>query len=295
MKKLISLILCIMICFAILAGCTDNTAKNGASKDEETKELTAKEILENAIDFWDSSETFETTANMEFEISAEGETVTATTLVESLYDIKDQEAYAKISSTQNGQSADVETYISLDNDGYVVYLKNNSQWYKQTAISDDVATRNAVAPEKDKLMISYLENCKENAQFEEDEDYYIFSAAIASSDLETIKTTPLKDTINTLLQMGMTEEDVTELLAGMGKFKFDLYIEKETFAPVKIKADMKEAMNTLLSQVYLLSGYEGEISVDKTDIVAKYSNFNKDFDIQIPEAALDAQEVTMYQ
>ena len=94
--------------------------------------------------------------------------------------------------------------------------------------------------------------------------------------------------------MGMTEEEVTALLESMDEFEFDLYIEKDTFAPVKIEADMKDAMNILLSQIYLLSGFEIEISVDKTDIVAEYCDFNKDFEIEVPEAALNASEIAMY-
>lgn len=304
MKKLISLILCALMCFSLLTGCGDDAGSKKRSKKESTKVeestsgknevLTKEEILDNAIEFWNSSETFKTVADMEINISAEGESVATQTKIESLYDIKDQEAYAKISTSQNSQSSTIETYINLDDDGYVVYLNDGSQWYKQTAISNDVANRNSIAPEKDQMMISYLENCKKNAEFEEDEDYYIFSAAIASSDIETIKTTPLKDTINTLLDMGMTEEDVTALLESMDEFEFDLYIEKDTFAPVKIEADMKDAMNTLLPQIYLLSGLEIEISVDKTDIVAEYCDFNKDFEIEVPEAALNASETAMY-
>ncbi len=305
MKKIIALLLCVVMSFGIFAGC-DEDKPAGNTANEISNEaapsasgLSVAEIIDKSIDAFGKIKSCSVYAETENVISVGNNKIATKMVVNTDVDLEAKMQYAKMVTEQSGSKVETQTYVDASSDNVSVYLLQNGTWVKQTSgLPVNRAEELGLYPKNDELMMLYLEQCKLNSEMTEQtvdgKECYVFDVKIDGSQFEIIKKSTLKDTLNALLKTGMTEDELNDLIAKMGEFKYTISIDKSTFLPVTLDADMTDAMNGFMKELMKRSGVKEEITVSDVVLVSKYSRYDQVEEIVIPSEALNGREATMY-
>lgn len=321
MKKLISIIICLAMSICMLAGCDEETQskKEKKSEDNETtqsqsqdkekepgkkepveKNFTDEEIIDKSKEAFSDIKSVSVVAEVETDVSVMGQTVTTKGDVVTDVDVENSIQYANVSMTQNGTTTVSETYVKADGNQVETYVSSNGIWMKQTqGIDLSKAKELGIDPSSTNVMVElYLDNLKNNSTKTEEtvdgKECYVFEASINSSQIEMLKQSSLKDTINALMQAGISEEELEEMLSSMGNIEYKISIDKETFLPVRMDMEMSEAMTVLMGALLETQGVNMKVEIPRCVAASKYTNYNSVASIVIPDEALNGEEIAMY-
>ncbi len=285
MKKTVSIILILCLSLFALCGCKDR------------EEISAEEIIDSVLANLENVESLYVESETDSNVNVMGSTVDSKSTVISKVNIKDKVQYAAITTVAMGNTAETECYIKENAGGADVYLKVNDMWIKQTAIIPDKVAELGISTDSYQLMSMYFELLKGNCKIEEiktdGKDCYVLSGKIDAGE-EILEKSGLGNTLQQLIQSGLTPEQIEKIISNVGDFEVTLYVDKETLLPTQLDVDITDATQNIMMGLADVLGEMGDIKVERNIAVSKYSQYNEIEEIVIPQEVLNAQEVALY-
>ncbi len=285
MKKTVSVILILCLSLFALCGCKDR------------EKISAEEIIDSVLANLESVESLYVESETDSNVNVMGNIVDSKSTVISKVNIKDKTQYAAITTVAMGNTAETECYIKENAGGADVYLKVNDMWIKQTAIIPDKVAELGISTDSYQLMSMYFELLKGNCKIEEiktdGKDCYVLSGKIDAGE-EILEKSGLGNTLQQLIQSGLTTEQIEKIISNVGDFEVTLYVDKETLLPTQLDVDITDATQNIMMGLADVLGEMGDIKVERNIAVSKYSQYNEIGEIVIPQEVLNAQEVALY-
>lgn len=279
-KRIVSaaLVLAMSLSFA---ACGDKET----SKKPEVKEadISASEVMSKMADSSDSIEGIDSSISINFGASVtEGEEKNDIAIKGNM-DIKGNtdpaESYINadlsVKSGKDSQDIKYEVYLVTEDDQYKVYFGNDEDgWFKTEMSLDELGI--------DMLdMAGSMDEMKELYSDENIEEYFdnlkVTEKKIDDKKCYSVKGDISKDLLSTALEslssLAGTSIDIPDI-----KISFEVCTDKETGSPVEvnIKADVDK---------------NDTIDISACEISFKYNGYEKQ-DIEIPDEALDAQDIS---
>lgn len=177
-------------------------------------------------------------------------------------------------------------YAEISEDGtYTMYLYDGSDWQKQTVELGDLEQFDARS--------SMLSNMDASNHFEkvgmesvDGTNAYRYEGVVTG---EAMKNTILSSgMLDSFSSFGIGEEELEEMVSGLGEITVVLWIDEESLYPVRYELDMTEIMDKLITKMLESLGTQAEgisISCQKVEVVMTCSNYNEAADFEIPEEA----------
>jgi len=294
MKKTVSVILILCLSLFSLVGCKDG--ENASSKKTDAKD---KEIIDSVIEAVNGVESLYLESKTDSSMSVMGNRVDSSSTAICEVDVKDKVQHVIISMTASGEKMDTECYVKENASGADAYLKANGTWLKQTGIPYDKVNELGLSTDSYNLMVMYLELLKEKSEIKEKtvdgKECYVISGEIDAGEEELLKKAGLGNTLQQLVQSGMTSSEIDEIISNVEEMEIIISVDKESLLPVKMKIDITEVTQNIMDGLAKVLGETGEIKVEKNVAVSKYSRYNEMDEITIPEEVLNAEEVVLYQ
>lgn len=290
MKKTISLMLVLCLFLFSLCGCN-----NGGKSSE--PDHSAEEIIDSILTNIENVESLYLECETDSSMSVMGSKVDSKSTVVSEVNIKEKVQYISMIMETLGNTVETECYIKENANGADVYLNANGNWIKQTAIIPEKVTELGISTDSYQLMGLYFEMLKDNCEISETtadgREYYVFTGKIHAGE-EVLEKSSLGNTLHQLIESGLSQEQIEEIISNVGEFEVTLYVDKETLLPTQFEVDITEATQNIMTGLADVLGESGEIKVEKNVAVSKYSQYNEIGEITIPEEVLNAEEVALY-
>jgi len=315
MKKLLSLLLCVVMMLFTFAGCNKKSepvkpsseSKNVEEKvpeksvpevEKEEKEVSVQDIIAAVSEKVASVECFHLEAEVESRMISGDIEISSDTEITSEVNFNDKIQYTSMKqSSANGETY-AETYIKENGDSTDVYVLSNGEWMKQTGIpsakAEELRLKTATS---DKLLL-YIEAIRDSCTMEEDivqeTDCYVFIGEINTKNEEILEETGLGNVISMLLQNNLSEEQINNIISNAGKFLVLVAVDKESLLPIKIEVDLTNVTQKILDGLQEALGESAMLKVEKNVTVTNYSKYNEMDVIVIPDEAKNAPETVIY-
>ncbi len=224
------------------------------------------------------------TMNMEME--AGGETVKTVTSMDMTMFKEPMRMKVEATTEAAGQSAVISIYAEEDgNGGYMMYMNDGTSWYSAEAGAEDLAQY-----EVGQSMSAYIDSAssfkQEGTETVNGVSAYKYTGVITGQNMQDVVTE--SGALNSLSSMGLSEEQMEEMLSGLGDIPVTLWISETDLYPVRYDMDMTSVMEGLMKAVLESMGDQAEgltMSVPEMTITMTCSNFNSATDFTIPDEA----------
>ncbi len=190
------------------------------------------------------------------------------------------------------QSQTMEQYMIQEEEGFVIYQNVEDQWYKMVISDPSLVEMMSMDPmENIGLFMEYLES----AEVVEEE-------VIRERDTVKIDLTVSFDMYKELLEKndsldvgGILGSGVMETISNMGNLTYSVWVDKSNLEIVKYYMDLSEAMQkigeAMTTQDEMLSEVAEIYKDAKMEMTMVVYNQNNVEDFEVPEEAMDAQEL----
>ena len=271
----------------------------GEQKEEEQKEAEeTKAEVENPIEESlkrmaevDSMEV-EMVLNMDMSVEADGESqsIESVTIMdmECMTDPLKIKMEMEMDMGEAG-SMNMSIYGDVDENGnYVMYMFDGTSWISQEVSEFDLEEYNAMSSMEAQIGDTSV-YVLEGTEKVDGKEAYKYSYTMTGDEMKEA----LSDAgaLDSLSQLGLSESDAYGMLDGLGEIVEYVYVDAETYYPIKYEMDMTEIMDALYAAMLEALGEQVEglsMSVSKMELVMTCSNYNGISDITVPEEALAA-------
>ena len=284
------------------AGQSETEQKEEAAKDaeEEKKEEAeeAKAEVENPIEESlkrmaevDSMEV-EMVLNMDMSVEAAGESqaIESVTVMdmECMTDPLKIKMEMEMDMGEAG-SMTMSIYGDVDENGnYVMYMFDGESWVAQEVSEFDLEAYNAQSSMEAQIGDTSV-YVLEGTEKVDGAEAYKYSYTMTGDEMKEALSEA--GALDSLSQIGLSESDAYGMLDGLGEIVTYVYVDAETYYPIKYEMDMTEIMDALYAAIFDAMGEQAEgisMSVSKMELVMTCSNYNGISDITVPEEALAA-------
>lgn len=283
-KKPAALLLALVMVFT-LAAC--GGGDGGGSTDDVMK--TAQEALSKV-------ESMSYEMNMTMNMSAGGQSIESETVGKIQY-ISDPLTMSMNMNMDMGVqgSAEIQMYAEQSGDEVVMYMTpDGTNWGKQTLL-DAEQLEQYNAQDSMNLYLGSINSFKEaGTEQVNGKDAVKYEGTISNDELSEVMETA--GTADSLTQLGITEDQISEMYADLGDLPVQVWIESESGLPVKYEMDMTDMMQKLMDKVVETMGEDAAgmtITIDKVFVSMVLSDFDAVGEIVIPEEAKNAQEMNL--
>ena len=282
------------------AGQTEQKEEAAKDAEEEQKEEAeeAKAEVENPIEESlkrmaevDSMEV-EMVLNMDMSVEADGESqsIESVTIMdmECMTDPLKIKMEMEMDMGEAG-SMTMSIYGDVDENGnYVMYMFDGTSWIAQEVSEFDLEAYNAQSSMEAQIGDTSV-YVLEGTEKVDGKEAYKYSYTMTGDEMKEA----LSDAgaLDSLSQLGLSESDAYGMLDGLGEIVTYVYVDAETYYPIKYEMDMTEIMDALYAAMLEALGEQVEglsMSVSKMELVMTCSNYNGISDITVPEEALSA-------
>ena len=282
------------------AGQTEQKEEAAKDAEEEQKEEAeeAKAEVENPIEESlkrmaevDSMEV-EMVLNMDMSVEADGESqsIESVTIMdmECMTDPLKIKMEMEMDMGEAG-SMTMSIYGDVDENGnYVMYMFDGTSWIAQEVSEFDLEAYNAQSSMEAQIGDTSV-YVLEGTEKVDGKEAYKYSYTMTGDEMKEA----LSDAgaLDSLSQLGLSESDAYGMLDGLGEIVTYVYVDAETYYPIKYEMDMTEIMDALYAAIIDAMGEQAEglsMSVSKMELVMTCSNYNGISDITVPEEALAA-------
>ena len=232
--------------------------------------------------------------DMDMYVVAEGQTIPVTSIttvdMECINDPLKIKMDIKV-DMGDGAIQSVSMYGAADENGnYIMYTYDGESWSAEEVSEFDLdeynAQRNMEAQIGD--ISAYV---LEGTETLNGAEVYKYSCTMTGDEMkEALTEAGALDTIATL---GFSESDTYSMLDGLGEVVTYVYVDAETFYPVRYEMDMTEVMDALFAAIIDALGEQAQgmkMGVTKVEMAMTCSNFNSVSDFTVPEEALSAAQ-----
>lgn len=296
MKKFILAIITTLI-VAVLVACGNNNAGNesnepnndGQTNNEDVvnvddnegnnvDSLTAEEVFTKMMDANDSIESFSAIANVDQDMTFNGESMSTSTKTEMKVTMDPVAIEQKLTIDIPGEgSQDAEVFMTQE--GYFMYEPTEDVWLKfPDEITKDIIEQTMLQADIETQMAQF-ESMKDNFSVEENDEYYILTLSVNEDN-------GLSDDIMEMAKGSLPDEFAAlgeELFDQMSinKIAYEMYVDKSTFYVDTLDMVMNFSMNI-----------EGEVIQTEQKTNSKYTDYNNVGEITVPQEVIDnAQEI----
>lgn len=255
-KKPVSLLAALAMMVALLAGCGNGAdpADNGGSADLSPDQVVAK-AQENTAKA--KSLSYIMTMDMSMSISANGEDMTMDMATTMEADMINDPLQLRIDTTMDmgemGGSAQVMMY-SEEKDGTITLYASEDggeSWVPQVVDQETLAQYDAAQGLE--LYTDLLTDIKEAGE-------ETINGIATTQYTGVIRSTDMADVIRasgaaeSFATLGLSEDNLDEMVADLGDMTFSIWIDKEKVLPVKYSFDMSDIMNSLTTKLMAAMG-----------------------------------------
>lgn len=182
-------------------------------------------------------------------------------------------------------SAQTSMYVENTDDACMAYLNDGTAWQSQPISVTDLDQYDFSTDMETYLNGNY--NFQEAGTDEvEGASAYKYEGTISDSEMkDLVRSSGALDSVD---KLGIDTSQIDSMLNELGELKVDLWIDAETFYPVKYEIDMTETMDTLMSKLVEAMGEQGEgltMSIPKLVISMTCRNYNAVAEFAVPEEA----------
>lgn len=234
----------------------------------------------------DAASSMDAVMTMNMEMEAGGETVKTVTSMDMTMFKEPMRMKVEATTEAAGQSAVISIYAEEDgNGGYMMYMNDGTSWYSAEAGAEDLAQY-----EVGQSMSAYIDSAssfkQEGTETVNGVSAYKYTGVITGQNMQDVVTE--SGALNSLSSMGLSEEQMEEMLSGLGDIPVTLWISETDLYPVRYDMDMTSVMDGLMKAVLESMGDQAEgltMSVPEMTITMTCSNFNSATDFTIPDEA----------
>lgn len=288
MKKKIAALMMAAVLALSLTACGKDAVNEETAETVVAEEVDAYEAaMEKMADVDSMDAQMVMTMNMSVGAGGEEQSVESVTTMEMTYfaDPVHMKADMTIDMGELG-SLDQSMYAELTEDGtYMMYVYDSANWQTQTAELGDL--------EKFDARSNMLSNMDEGNHFEkvgmelvDGVNAYRYEGAVTGEAMR--ETLLASGTLDSVSALGIGEEELEEMVSGLGDIPIVLWIDEESLYPVRYEMDMTEVMDRLMSNMLESLGEQVEglsMSYQKVEVVMTCFNYNEAADFEIPEEA----------
>lgn len=287
MKKLATLVLSLMLIISFTA----------CSEGDMTKDKSAEEILEGAMTKateWENYE-MDIDSRMVMNIPIQGE-MEMNINGHGVAFIKPLKMHMTmtVEMEQLPEPQSIEQYLIQEGDTLTIYQQLEGQWYKQVMEGSGMEQLASVDPiESIQLFMKHLKGAEivEEGQINEKDAVKIDATVSFDMYKELIAGNQSLD-----MSLGLGT-NVFDMLGEMGDLTYSIWVEKETLNVTRYEMDLTEAMNKMAEAMEGIEELPQE-AVDayknsKMEMTITITNHNQAADFEIPEEALNAEEIPM--
>lgn len=273
LKRFVAVMCTSALCFSIV-GCDGN------------RELTPEQIINKIEESTKDAKNFAATMSMDMEMSSGDESVDMS-VSSDMKVITDPEYKAQITMNMDMGSLgayDMDMYLGKEGDKYYTYTNMLDTWSKQEM--DESLFNKTVEDYNQQMNFDiYLKNVDSFSKTGEEEidgkNIIIIEGTVSGESLEeVIEQTQVLD------QMGV--EDIKDMYKDLGDLPVKFWVDEETYIPSKIYIDMKDMMNSIMSNVMESQNSTEELDISKCDMEMEYKSIGDVEDFDIPQEALEA-------
>ena len=255
----------------------------------EDKEMTMEEILTTALETMNEAESMSYDMIMEMEFTAEDQTIQMN--MKGVADYFVSPLKMKMDMVMDmGElgSYDMDMYAIHENDQLISYtgmdLGTGMTW-TSSVLEDADALMQYNAQESMEMYISNAESFVANGEEEINGSMATrYDGVITEESMEEVLAS--SGIFDQTASLGVTEEDLKNMVSDLGNLPITLYIDNETYMPVKYEMDMTEMMQTIMDKTMEAAGEEaGVITIGKVTMSMTVYNVNSATDFDIPEEA----------
>ncbi len=285
MKKILTILLCLTLLISMTA-CSGKDMTQGKAPEE---------ILEEAITKAAEWENYEMAleTHMVMDIPPQGEIEMNMTGVGVAF-IKPLKMHMTMSMDmpQMEESQNIEQYIVQEEDTFSIYQNYEGQWYKNVMEDEGIEELMSVDPmESIQLFVKHIKS----AEIAEEEKINDKDAVRIDVTVSFDMYKELMETNGSLDMSAMFGMDVFEMLGNMGDLTYSIWVEKESLNVVKYHMNLSEAMNKMAEAMQEIEEVPQELidvyQTSQMEMSVTLSNQNNVEDFEIPEEALNAEEV----
>ncbi|MCG8482167.1 MAG: hypothetical protein MJA31_02565 [Clostridia bacterium] len=285
MKKILTILLCLTLLISMTA-CSGKDMTQGKAPEE---------ILEEAITKAAEWENYEMAleTHMIMDIPPQGEIEMNMTGVGVAF-IKPLKMHMTMSMhmPQMEESQNIEQYIVQEEETFSIYQNYEGQWYKNVMEGEGIEELMSVDPmESIQLFVKHIKS----AEIVEEEKINDKDAVRIDVTVSFDMYKELMETNGSLDMSAMFGMDVFEMLGSMGDLTYSIWVEKESLNVVKYHMNLSEAMNKMAEAMQEIEEVPQELidvyQTSQMEMSVTLSNQNNVEDFEIPEEALNAEEI----
>lgn len=223
---------------------------------------------------------------MNMELEAGGESMKTVTTMEMSMFSKPMRMKAEAATEAAGQSVTISIYAEeLEDGSYMMYMNDGMNWYSTAATAEDLGQY-----EVNQSMSAYIDSTssfrQEGTETVDGVSAYKYTGVITGQNVQDV----IKESgsLNSLSSLGFSEDQMEEMLSGLGDIPVTLWISEADLYPVRYDMDMTAVMDGLMKAVLESMGDQAQgmtMSVPEMTITMACSNFNNATDFTIPEEA----------
>jgi len=285
MKRIVSITLAIALIFSITA-CAEKDLVSNKS---------AQEILQESITKsaeWESYE-MNIITMMEMNVPEQGLVkmdMTGTGAV--IMDPMKMHMTLEMDMPEMEQSQTMEQYMIQEDEGFAIYQNIEGQWYKMVISDPSLMEMMSMDPmENMELFMEYLKSAE-----------VVGEEVVMEKDTVKIDLTVSFEMYKELLEKndsldvgGILGSGIMETISNMGDLTYSVWVDKSNLEIVKYYMDLSEAMQKIGEAMATEDEMLAEISEiykdAKMEMTMEVYNQNNVEDFQVPQEAMDAQEL----
>lgn len=234
----------------------------------------------------DAAASMDAVMTMNMELEAGGETMKTVTSMDMTMFSEPLRMKVEAATEAAGQSAVISIYAEEVEDGsYMLYMNDGTDWYSTAATAEDLGQY-----EVNESMSAYIESAssfkQEGTETVDGVSAYKYTGVITGQNMQDV----IKESgsLNSLSSLGFSEDQMDEMLSGLGDIPVTLWISEADLYPVRYDMDMTAVMDGLMKAILESMGDQAQgmtMSVPEMTMTMTCSNFNNATDFTIPEEA----------
>lgn len=234
----------------------------------------------------DAASSMDAVMTMNMEMEAGGETVKTVTSMDMSMFNKPMRMKVEATTEAAGQEAVISIYAEESGDGsYTLYMNDGTSWYSTAATAEDLEQY-----EVGQIMSAYIDFAsslkQKGTETMDGVSAYKYTGVITGQNMQDVILE--SGALNSLSSLGISEDQMKEMLSGLGDIPVTLWITETDLYPVRYDMDMTGVMDGLMKAVLESLGDQAQgltMSVPEMTITITCSNINSATDFTIPDEA----------
>lgn len=223
---------------------------------------------------------------MEMEMEASGETLESVTTMDMTIFNDPMRMKLEMTMDMAGYTlSGVSMYAEAGEDGaYTMYLYDGESWQTQSIAVEELDDYD-FSGDMDYYISVASSLTQEGVEQLDGISAYHYTGVITGEAMQEVMLS--SGALNSLSSsMSVGEEEMAELLSGLGDIAVSLWISEKENYPIRYEMDMTDIMDGLMGKLMEETGSEGiEMRIPRMTVSLSYSNFNNATEFTIPAEA----------